>query len=104
MVVSQNKGRQYRPQHNTILIIGRPTRVPLILGIPIWELAAYPAEAILSEVGREGSKLYRGHIRIMENQMENHIDNEMETIIGYIFTTPNPKPKSIVERAPTLSL
>ena len=34
MVVSQNKGSQYRPQDTITLIIGTPKKVPLILGNP----------------------------------------------------------------------
>ena len=34
MVVSQNKGTQYRPQYTIVLIIGTPKKVPLILGNP----------------------------------------------------------------------
>ena len=34
MVVSQNWGPQYRPQITIVLIIGTPTKVPLILGNP----------------------------------------------------------------------
>ena len=32
MVVSQNKGTQYRPQNTIVLIMGTPKKVPLILG------------------------------------------------------------------------
>ena len=32
MVVSLNRGPQYRPQNTIILIIGTPKKVPLILG------------------------------------------------------------------------
>ena len=34
IIVSLNKGPQYRPQYTIILIIGTPKRVPLILGNP----------------------------------------------------------------------
>ena len=34
MVISQNRGPQYRPQNTMILIIGTPKMVPLILGNP----------------------------------------------------------------------
>ena len=34
MVVSLNRGPQYRPQNATVLIIGTPNKVPLILGNP----------------------------------------------------------------------
>ena len=34
MVVSQNKGAQYRPQNIIVLIMGTPKIVPLILGNP----------------------------------------------------------------------
>ena len=34
MVVSQNKGAQYRPQNIIVLIMGTPKMVPLILGNP----------------------------------------------------------------------
>ena len=32
MVVSQNKGTQYRPQYTIVLVIGTPKKVRLILG------------------------------------------------------------------------
>ena len=34
MVVSINRGPQYRPQKSTSLILGTPKMVPLILGTP----------------------------------------------------------------------
>ena len=34
MVVSQNKGTQYRPQNIIVPIMGTPKMVPLILGNP----------------------------------------------------------------------
>ena len=34
MVLSQNRGPQYRPQNTIVLIIGIPKKVPLILGNP----------------------------------------------------------------------
>ena len=34
MVVSQNRGPQFRPQNTIVLIIGTPKMVPLILGNP----------------------------------------------------------------------
>ena len=34
MVISQNRGPQYRPKNTTVLIIGTPNKVPLILGNP----------------------------------------------------------------------
>ena len=38
MVVSQNKGTQYRPQNTIVLSIRTPKEVPLILGTPHMEL------------------------------------------------------------------
>ena len=34
MVVSQNKGTQYRPPNTTVLVMGTPDKVPLISGKP----------------------------------------------------------------------
>ena len=47
LVVSQNKGTQYRPQYTIVLIIGIPRKVPLILGNPQIGLAGCIAGARL---------------------------------------------------------
>ena len=48
MVVSQNRGPQYRPPNTTILIMGTPKMVSLILGNPLFYL--------IFRLGLEGSR------------------------------------------------
>ena len=65
MVVSQNKGTQYRPQNTIVLIIGTPKMVPLILGNPQIYLHDVAKLASLCNSAYIGVK-----IRIMEKKME----------------------------------
>ena len=50
MVISQNKGPQYRLQNTRILIIGTPKRVPLILGNPHIFQLPHPLEAAVLQL------------------------------------------------------
>ena len=76
VVVSLNKGPQYRAQYTIIFIIGPSIMVPLILGNPH---VCIGTKAALGCGGLQALRLglYWGYIGMMENKMET-------TIIGYI--------------------
>ena len=98
MVVSLNRGTQYRPKYTIVLIMGTPRKVPPILGnpqlVPLWTsfMAPWSYVELVFQSPKLGKSIFRpcpgwqGILRvyyppIKENQMEKKMENEMETTI-----------------------
>ena len=65
MVVSLNKGPPYRPQYTTVLIMGTPTKVPLILGNPHMDPLGQGLGFKIPRVGGTCRGGCRGSIQVM---------------------------------------
>ena len=87
MVVSQNKGPQYKPQNTIVLLIGTPKMVPLILGnshirCPHWEIfGSWSDRQAMRNLNSANSVLQS---IILSETKASHCDTHRCRVLGFI--------------------